>query len=369
VLKKKGIDFQDRFFISKNAHLVTPYNRLLDVAMEFSRGKGKIGTTGRGIGPTYSDKAMRTGIRIADLLDHELLKDKLKNNLDIKLNLIKKVYNISNEEIKKILKENLVEGKDGKNMERYFDAKEGLSFDIILKEFLELGEYFRPFLADTSLIINNALNNGRSVLAEGAQGLLLDVDFGTYPYVTSSNPSSGSICTGLGVGPTKVNEILGVMKAYTTRVGCGPFPTEDKSETGKKMQELGGEFGATTGRPRRCGWFDSLIAKYAVRVNGLTGVLISKLDVLDRFETIKVCIGYDHKGREITEFSTEEKILEDCIPSYKEFKGWNKDITQVRKYDDLPDEAKTYLEEIEKIIGVPIVMISVGPSRDQIIRI
>lgn len=338
MLEDNNINIKGRLFISHNAHLIMPYHKLLDSINE--KGAQKIGTTGRGIGPCYIDKYARSGIRIADLLNKDTLKEKIRKNLDEKNNLLKKVYDI-----------------DALNVDEIID--ECISFDKRIDE----------YITDTSAYLNDAILENKSILLEGAQGALLDVDHGTYPFVTSSNPTSGGACTGTGIPPTKISEVIGIVKAYTTRVGLGPFPTELFDEDGQKLGRIGAEFGATTGRPRRCGWFDAFLVNYSRKINGIERVVITKLDVLGYFDEIKVCIGYEINGKRLKYFPTSEAELTAATPIYETLKGWNKDISNVRSYDELPPEAKEYLTFISIKCGFEIKYISVGPKRSQTIEL
>lgn len=338
LLEEKGVHVEDRLKISQKAHLIMPYHKLLDTASEERQGGQKIGTTKRGIGPAYVDKANRKGIRIVDLLDRSLFEEKLRRNIAEKNELLEKIY-----------------------------GQVPLDVEQIINQYLAFDELIDPYIKDTSVYLNNAIDEGKSVLLEGAQGTLLDVDHGTYPYVTSSNPSSGGACIGVGIGPTKIDEVLGIIKAYTTRVGEGPFPTELLDEDGEFLRREGNEFGATTGRPRRCGWFDAVIARYAVRINGIDNLAITKLDVLDRFESIKVCTGYKYGDKILREFPTDPMILENCEPVYEEHPGWMEPTTDVRSWDDLPKVARDYLSFLEEITGAPAKIVSVGSKRSQTI--
>ncbi|MEX1137933.1 MAG: adenylosuccinate synthase [Bacteroidota bacterium] len=333
-LQSAGISIKGRLLISHNAHLIMPYHKALDSIRE--QGDQKIGTTGRGIGPAYIDKYMRIGIRVVDLLDRDVLCRKLKRNIEEKNELLKKVY----------------------------QAKE-LDLDSIIHEYQEFDKRIDAYVTDTSEYLHAALRKKKTVLAEGAQGALLDVDHGTYPYVTSSSPTSGGACTGLGIPPTSIQSILGVVKAYSTRVGNGPFPTELSDATGERLRTMGGEFGATTGRPRRCGWLDMVSLNYSVRVNGISRIAITKLDVLDDFDEIKICAAYTRNGKSLQHFPTDVQTLDQIVPVYKSFKGWKTHTSDVRKYRDLPTQARAYIEAIRKLLGVDIWMVSVGARRDQ----
>lgn len=336
-LTKEGID-TSKIVISDRAHIVFPYHKVIDALSESMRGSKEIGTTKKGIGPCYMDKIERTGIRTCDLLDKDVFVEKVSEQIDKKNQLIEKIY-----------------------------GGEKVDKDEIIKNYLVYADKLRPFIADTSVMVYEALKRGDKVLFEGAQGTLLDVDLGTYPYVTSSHPTSGGFTIGAGVGPNMIEEVLGISKAYTTRVGKGPFVTEEDNETGDKIRIAGHEFGTTTGRPRRCGWFDAVIVKYAVRTNGITALSLMLLDVLTGFDTIKLCTAYDYNGETIEHFPASLKKLEDCKPIYKEMKGWTEDISNCTSFEELPEEAKAYITAIEEMVGVPITMISVGPKRSQTI--
>ncbi|MCX7798373.1 MAG: adenylosuccinate synthase [Melioribacter sp.] len=338
LLESNGINIKGRLFISHNAHLIMPYHKLLDSISESS--SAKIGTTGRGIGPCYIDKYARRGIKIVDLLDKNVLEEKIKFNIEEKNNLLKKVYN-----------------------------HEELDVNEIIREYLEFDKKIDQYITDVPTFLNNAIAEGKSILLEGAQGTLLDVDFGTYPYVTSSNPTSGGACTGTGIPPTKIMSVIGIVKAYTTRVGLGPFPTELIGEEGDKLREAGAEYGATTGRPRRCGWFDAFLLNYSRMINGIERAAITKLDVLSYLDEIKVCIGYELNGKKLKNFPTDVNQLTKVKPIYETLPGWKKDISNVKYYDDLPAEAKDYLTFISQQSGFEISIISVGPSRQQTIEL
>lgn len=337
-LTERGIKLNNNLKISKNAHLIMPYHLAIEKEKEAQKGNKKIGTTLRGIGPAYVDKMARIGIRVVDLLYPEILKEKIEANLAELNPVLSKVYGA-----------------------KEFDTEE------VYKEYMEYAEKLMHFIDDTDIIVNEAIDEGKKVLFEGAQGTLLDIDHGTYPYVTSSSPTAGGVCTGAGVGPTKINTILGVVKAYTTRVGSGPFPTEIKGPFGDEIREKGGEYGATTGRPRRCGWLDFVALRHAVRVNGLTGLIITKLDVLDGLETIKVCTAYRYEGELITEFPKALNVLQQCEPVYEELSGWKDSTRGITSFDDLPANAQQYLKHIEDTLGVPVDIISTGKKRDDII--
>ncbi|HHY28656.1 MAG TPA: adenylosuccinate synthase [Desulfitobacterium dehalogenans] len=327
-----------KLLISSNAHVIMPYHRLLDSLEEDSRGEHKIGTTKRGIGPAYMDKILRIGIRIMDLIDEEEFADKLRRNLQEKNNLLTKIYGV-----------------------------EPLDYDTIYKEYSGYAQRIRNFVADSSLVVDESLKAGEKILFEGAQGTLLDLDHGTYPFVTSSHPIAGGACIGAGVGPTRINRVVGVIKAYTTRVGEGPFPTELGDETGELMRQKGHEFGTTTGRARRCGWFDAVIARYAVRVSGISDFALMKLDVLSGFDKIKICVGYRINNEVIYEFPQSQKIFKVCEPVYEVMEGWHENITGVTRFEDLPKAAQEYVRRIELLTETQITLIAVGPGREQTI--
>jgi adenylosuccinate synthase len=337
-LKEKGLDVGRNLLISKNAHLIMPYHSALEAQHEKSRGSKRIGTTGRGIGPAYVDKMARTGIRVADLYDPKVLKEKLEANLS-DINYI---------------------------LEKRYKAK-GFTTAAVFDLYRRYAEEISAHVADTDIVINNMLAKRKKVLFEGAQGTLLDVDHGTYPFVTSSSAVAGGACTGLGVGPTKISKVLGVVKAYTTRVGSGPFPTEIQDRVGEDLRQRGGEFGATTGRPRRCGWLDFVGLRHAVRINGLTGIALTKLDILDGVETIKVCVAYRHGKTPMADFPKECSLLEKAEPVYEEIQGWKESTTGVRKFSQLPRNAQKYIGKIEKTLGIPVDVISTGQRRDELI--
>lgn len=332
-LARSGHDLTERLYISKKAHLILPTHRVLDAAFEAAKGSSKIGTTGKGIGPTYTDKISRNGVRVGDIF------------LDFK-----KIY-----EVAKARHENILESL-------------GYNYDIdeLERQWFEGIEYLKKFrIIDSEHEINRFLAEDKAILAEGAQGTLLDVDFGSYPFVTSSNTICAGACTGLGIGPNRIGEVYGIFKAYCTRVGSGPFPTELFDETGEALCRLGHEFGAVTGRKRRCGWLDMVALKYAIMVDGVTKLIMMKADVMNYFDTIKVAEAYEIDGRRVTEFPYD--IQDDVKPVYREFKGWKTDLKQVRRYEDFPAEFKTYVEYIERETGVPVAIISVGPDRDETI--
>jgi len=334
MLENAGVEVQGRLFISHKAHLIMPYHKLLDKVREQAASQS-IGTTGRGIGPSYIDKYSRVGIRVVDLLNRKLFEEKLRANLAEKNIVLQKIY----------------------------DA-ELMDVDAIVAEYLEFDKYIDPFVTDTTLLLHNALNEGKTILAEGAQGALLDVDHGTYPFVTSSNPTSGGACTGLGLPPTSINRIVGLVKAYSTRVGNGPFPTELNDATGEKLRADGAEFGATTGRPRRCGWLDLVALKYSVMVNGITDIALTKLDVLDSHQTIDVCTGYSIEGKQLKSFPSDVEILNSVQTHYTTLQGWNTQLDGISSYDALPEATKKYIEFIEKFTGAKVSIVSTSPDRN-----
>jgi adenylosuccinate synthase len=336
-LEAKGLDTSG-LRISANAHLVMPYHLMLDGVEEERRGGKSLGTTRRGIGPTYTDKAARYGLRMQDLLDMAVFEEKLSQALEQKNILLMEVY-----------------------------GKEPLEMEPILEEYGACAERLRPHIVDASLLVHKALTQSQNVLFEGAQGTLLDIDHGTYPFVTSSSPVAGGACTGVGIGPRQIDGVIGVSKAYTTRVGAGPFPTELTDAMGDHLREVGREYGTTTGRPRRCGWFDGVILRYAVRVNGLTGLALTKLDVLTGLSRLKICVGYEYEGQVLKEFPYQGAVLARCQPIYEEMDGWTEEISGARAYDELPPQARIYVARLEELAGVPIDMISVGPEREQTI--
>jgi adenylosuccinate synthase len=332
-LRSRGID-PSRVRISANAHLIMPYHRKLDAVMERYLGKQQIGTTKRGIGPAYHDKFSRHGVRVQDLFDPKIFTEKLEAALKDKNKLLVKVYN-----------------------------QLPMEPAPIIEEYLDYGAQLRPHVADTSLLLWEAIRDGRNVILEGAQGTLLDIDHGTYPFVTSSNPTAGGAATGSGIGPKAIDSVLGVAKAYISRVGSGPFPTELHDEVGEAMVEIGGEFGTVTGRRRRCGWLDMVALRYSVRVNGLTEIALTKLDILSNFETLRVAVAYDSDGTRYDELPRQHRVLYNCRPIYEDLPGWNVDISDASEYAGLPAEAKQYVEYVEDTAGVPVTIVSVGPSR------
>ena len=335
-IRELGYDVEGRLLISHNAHLIMPYHKRIEEAQERRRSDGEIGTTGRGIGPAYMDKFARTGIRVVDLLDRDVLRKKLTHAIEEKNAILKGIY-----------------------------GADELDVDAIIEEYVEFDALIDPYVTNTSTYLGSALRDGKHVLAEGAQGSLLDVDFGTYPYVTSSHPTAGGACTGLGIPPASVTRSIGIVKAYSTRVGNGPFPTELTGDVGERLREVGSEFGATTGRPRRCGWLDLVALRYTSMINGFTELAITKLDVLTGLDELQVCTEYEVDGRTRTKFPSEVQTLERVRPVYSGMPGWSEDITGVESKDGLPDAARAYLQRIEDDTGVPIGRISVGPKRSQ----
>ncbi|MDD4334035.1 MAG: adenylosuccinate synthase [Desulfotomaculaceae bacterium] len=336
-LEKQGISTAN-LRISQRAHVIFPYHQKLDQMEEERKGNNKIGTTCRGIGPAYTDKSARAGIRIIDLLDKEEFPILLKANIGSKNQILTEVY-------------------DGAS----------LDYGEILDNFSGYAEALKKYVCDTSLLVNDAIQQKKNIVFEGAQGTLLDLDHGTYPFVTSSHPTAGAACLGAGIGPTRIDRVIGVAKAYTTRVGEGPFPTELNDETGALIRKQGGEYGTTTGRSRRCGWFDGVVGRYAVRINGLDYLAITKMDVLSGLEKIRICTGYNYRGDVIKEFPASLKVLNECVPVYEDFPGWSEDITGAGKLADLPVRARRYLDRISEISGAPIALIGVGSGRAQTI--
>ena len=333
-LNERGID-TSKLKISADAHIITSYHVMLDKTIERFLGKSKIGTTGRGIGPAYGDKVSRVGIRVQDLYDESILRKKVEGSLASKNQTLVKVYN-----------------------------RRAVDVNQIVEELLSYADKLKPYLANTSLLLHEALQRGENVLLEGGQGTLLDVDHGTYPFVTSSNPTAGGAATGSGIGPTKITRVIGIVKAYTTRVGEGPFPTELLDENGERLRQIGGEVGTTTGRPRRCGWYDAVVARYATRVNGLTDFFLTKLDVLSGFKEIPVCVAYEIDGKRYEEMPMTQTQFHHAKPIYEMMPGWDEDISGARKFKDLPQNAQKYVEFLEKISGAPMSAIGVGQHRD-----
>ena len=338
-LEERGVD-TSRLLVSASAHLIGPYHRTIDKVAERFLGNARLGTTGRGIGPTYADKMSRVGVRVQDLFDEKILRQKVEGALELKNHLLVKVYN-----------------------------RRAITVDEVVEEFLTYSERLRPMVVDTSLVLGTALDEGRTVLLEGGQATLLDVDHGTYPFVTSSNPTAGGACTGSGIPPTRIDRVIAVVKAYATRVGSGPFPTELLDADGERLRADGAEFGTTTGRPRRCGWYDAVVARYAARVNGVTDFVLTKLDVLTGWERIPVCVGYDVGGTVHREMPMTQTDFHHATPVYEMFDGWDEDISGARSLTDLPKTAQAYVAALEEMSGAPISAIGVGPGRDQTVEI
>jgi adenylosuccinate synthase len=338
-LVARGVD-ATRLLVSANAHLITSYHTEIDKVTERFLGKSKIGTTGRGIGPAYADKINRVGVRVADLFDEKILADKVEAALETKNHLLVKVYN-----------------------------RRAISVEEILDEIGEYAERLKPMVADTSLVLNQALDRGQTVLFEGAQATMLDVDHGTYPFVTSSNPIAGGVGAGAGIGPRRIDRIIGVVKAYTTRVGSGPFPTELHDADGDLLREVGAEFGTTTGRPRRCGWYDAVIARYAARVNGLTEFFLTKLDCLGEWDEIPVCVAYEIDGERVDEMPMTQTEFHHATPVYEMLPGWRTDISGCRSFEDLPANAQAYVRRLEELSGAPFWGVGVGPGREQTVTL
>ncbi|MFR9803869.1 adenylosuccinate synthase [Pseudonocardia sp. RS010] len=336
-LEKRGVDTSG-LMISADAHLIMPYHIAIDKVTERFLGKSKIGTTGRGIGPAYQDKVARVGVRVADVLDEKILHQKVEAALAFKNQVLVKVYN-----------------------------RRALDVDEVVETVLAQADGFRHRIADTRLLLNRALEAGETILLEGSQGTLLDVDHGTYPFVTSSNPTAGGAAVGSGIGPNRIDRVIGILKAYTTRVGSGPFPTELFDASGEYLRKTGGEVGVTTGRPRRCGWFDAVIGRYAQRVNGITDFFLTKLDVLSSLERVPICVAYEVDGKRVDDMPMTQTDIHHAVPVYEEMPGWFEDISGVREFDDLPAAARDYVHRIEELTGAPVSAIGVGPGRDQTI--
>lgn len=339
-LKKQGISFEGRFFISKRAHVIMPYHKTIDILREELKGKKKIGTTGRGIGPTYADKAARSGIRICDLYEPEVFREKLEQNVREVNYLLEHLY-----------------------------KHDKMDADKIYDQYMQYADVIKPYVTETAYLVNKLYDEGKKIMMEGAQGVLLDVDFGTFPYVTSSNSTAGGACTGTGLSPMKIDNIVGVTKAYSTRVGSGPFPTELLGQTGEDLRQKGNEYGASTGRPRRCGWLDLVAMKFSITINGIQAIALTKLDVLSGMDKLKVCTGYKYKGKILDQFPPEIQTLEECEPVYIEMEGWSEDITGVKTYDDLPVNARKYVQYVSDFLGVKYSLISVGTEREETIKL
>ncbi len=340
-LRQRG-HFNDpsSLLISDRAHLILPYHKKLDLGSEKLKGKGMIGTTGRGIGPAYEDKYARTGILCGDILKEDVFKEKLKTSLTEKNFYLESIMGV-----------------------------EGFELDAIFDEYMAYGQKLKRHITNTTLFLNNAIKECKNILFEGAQGTLLDIDHGTYPYVTSSNASAGGVCSGTGIGPTYIDKVIGVSKAYTTRVGEGPFPTELKEDQGEKLRKQGGELGATTGRSRRCGWLDIVMLRYSATINGMSGMILTKLDILDNFDKIPICIGYEYEGERIQDFPHDLDVLEHCTPYYEEMDGWKEKTSHFQSFEQLPDNAQKYIRRIEELIETEIVMLSLGAKRKEAIAL
>lgn len=334
-LHERGVS-TDNLRISNRAHVILPYHQLQDKLEEEAKGDAKVGTTLKGIGPCYMDKAARIGIRIADLLDKEVFAEKLKTVLTIKNRMFVKMYEV-----------------------------DAIEFDDIFEEYYAYGQQFAKYVCDTSVVLNDALDEDEKILFEGAQGVLLDIDHGTYPFVTSSNAASGGVSSGAGIGPSKIDHVVGVCKAYTSRVGDGPFPTQLDDEIGHTIREVGKEYGTTTGRPRRVGWFDSVVVRHSRRVSGITDLCLNSIDVLTGLDTLKICTAYEYEGKLLDEYPPNFRVLEQCKPVFEELPGWTEDITGVRKFEDLPVNAQRYVKRIEALTGIELLTFSVGPAREQ----
>jgi adenylosuccinate synthase len=337
-LTQKGFDVHGRLYISHRAHLIKPYHHLLDSSREEAQGIEKIGTTGRGIGPAYVDKYNRSGIRIVDLLDRNVLREKIRKNIEEKNKVLERIYNTSQ-----------------------------IDVDKVIQDYIEFDHLIDDYVTDVSVYLNDAIRRGKEILVEGAQGTMLDIDFGTYPFVTSSNPTAGGACCGLGIGPTAIEQVIGIAKAYTTRVGMGPMPTEFDTDFSQTIRSLGAEFGATTGRPRRCGWLDAVVLRHAVRINGLSSFVLTKLDVLDTLPEIKICTEYRYKGKTIRNYPAEIYIQEEAEPIYEVHPGWLQSTKEARQFAEMPANARAYIHRIEELTETPIEIISVGSRRDQTI--
>jgi len=336
-LIERGVEIgPDQLVVSANAHVIASYHVAVDKVSERFLGKNQIGTTGRGIGPAYGDKVNRVGVRVADLFDEGILRQKVEAALDVRNQVLAKVYN-----------------------------RRAIAAEAVVEELLSYADRLRPMVADTSLLLNRALDDGRTVLFEGAQATMLDVDHGTYPFVTSSNPVAGGVCVGAGVGPTRIDRVIGVIKAYTTRVGSGPFPTELFDADGEALQRIGGEVGVSTGRTRRCGWYDAVVARYSARVNGLTEFFLTKLDVLDTWERIPVCVAYEVDGVRHDEMPMTQTGFHHARPVYEYLDGWGEDISGCRSFEDLPKNAQVYVQALEEMSGAPFWAVGVGPGREE----
>ena len=337
-LERRGAQVEGRFFISENAHLIMPYHKVFDGAQEEFKGANKVGTTGRGIGPAYADKIDRMGIRAGDLLDETVFRAKLESVLKLRNAILTRVFDI-----------------------------QPLKSEEIIEEYRRYAQEIKKYLADISSMVNEALDAGKTVLFEGAQGAMLDIDQGTYPYVTSSNTVAGGACAGVGIGPTRIDGVIGTVKAYTTRVGLGPFPTEQGGKVGELLREKGYEYGRTTGRPRRCGWFDAPLVRRSLLINGATSIALTKPDVLGGMDSIKVCVAYRHNGAEVRRSPANAALLGGCEPIYEEVEGWAEDLSLCHSFEEMPEAAKRYVRYLEELLSCPISVVSTGPARDNTI--
>jgi len=338
-LEARGVD-TSRLLVSANAHLITSYHQTIDKVTERFLGKARLGTTGRGIGPTYADKMARVGLRVQDVFDEKILRQKIEVALETKNNLLVKVYN-----------------------------RRAIGVDEVVEELVSYADRLRPMVVDSGLLLSRALDEGRTVLLEGGQATMLDVDHGTYPFVTSSNPTAGGACTGSGIPPGRIDKVVAVVKAYTTRVGEGPFPTELLDDDGQRLRDIGAEYGTTTGRPRRCGWYDAVVARFAARVNGVTDFVLTKLDVLTGWEQVPVCVAYEVDGTRLDEMPMTQTEFFHAKPVYDFLPGWSEDITKAKAFEDLPPNAQAYVRALEDVSGAPISAIGVGPGRDETVQV
>jgi len=362
ILKQKNISYKDRLFIGERAHITLPYHRLLDVALEIKKGKDAVGTTARGIGPTYADKINRIGITVHDLLDKEILRTKITIANNQAVDIVKKCYGVDNQKIKEILFN--FKYLDFTALD-YFDEDTGLNIDKLVDKFYSIGQELKENIKDITLLMNDYLEKGKRVLAEGSHGILLDINYGTYPFVTTSVCTVGNAFSATGTSPKYLDSSIGIVKAYTTRVGAGPFPTELNEKIGEEIRTKGQEFGATTGRPRRCGWLDLCIIRYSKMLNGMTDIALTKIDILTGMDKIKVCVGYKLKDGSVIKSIPYD--LATVTPMYVELDGWKEEISNIKEYDKLPTNLKKYIEFIEKEVGTKVKYISVGPNRDETI--
>ncbi len=361
-LAEQGIDIQGRLFLSDQAHIIFPWHRLIDGLLL----KQKLGTTGRGIGPSYSDKINRAGIRVCDFQTPDIFQQKFDKHFSAAVHLLQQrcqsIYDVQD-----LLENSLRNEKTGAHLGRFFSLETWLDKQAIFEEYAAILRFLQPYICNTPYLLNAALHEGKKIILEGAQGTFLDIDFGTYPYVTSSNATAGGACTGSGIAPIQISDVYGIFKAYTTRVGEGPFPTELKDTIGELLREKGHEYGATTKRPRRCGWFDAVLAKYSLMINGMTSIVITKLDVFDSFDDIKICVGYEKDGKIVQEMPSNATLLQHVQPVYKTLSGWKCSISHCRSFSELPAAAQDYIRKLEREIGFPIAIVSVGPEREQTI--